>query len=545
MFVTHESGAGYGGLDGIQLINAKTMRDEGVIEVPGAPDLAGIVFDSQRRKVYTVERGTNNLFVLLWDALTKTLTIEGGEPKTLAEIGNYACGLALDEIDDILYVTSIDDHSVESNVVHYYDANDPNWGHEGSIEIVVDSNDRYAVGIAVYNDGQGTKYLYTGAYDFDESYDYLVRTDISDINNPSSTETDIGAGVIGIAVDDDTGLVYVTTSNDHIEVYNPATWPCDPCYIEDANINGPAGICVPTADVSYKPPFPFVELFKDDNDVECVSPLISEAEHELLGTPYNWLYYDIDCNANGYADTNVVIKDYLPFEVDYNSSDPCGLYDPNTHTVTWNIGDMSALYSNTFRIQVGVNYYARPGYTITNYCEIESDEYCTFTIEDTNICCYGDNIIYVNPDANDPNSFHNGTSWLDAYIDLQEALHAGRTCGFFQIWVAEGTYKPTKRSDIGARAVSFELPSNVGIYGGFPNTGDPNWYDRNWHTHITTLSGDVINLGDKSDNSYHLVKCVDVNNAVLDGFTITAGYANSSGLVNSSSKNSLCLRQNL
>lgn len=68
MFVTHESLAGYGGLEGIQLINAKTMVDEGVIEVQGAPDLAGIVFDNERRKVYAVERGTNKLFVLLWDA---------------------------------------------------------------------------------------------------------------------------------------------------------------------------------------------------------------------------------------------------------------------------------------------------------------------------------------------------------------------------------------------------------------------------------------------------------------------------------------------
>jgi hypothetical protein len=244
----------------------------------------------------------------------------------------------------------------------------------------------------------------------------------------------------------------------------------------------------------------------------------------LLGTPYNWLYYNIYCNANGYADTNVIITDYLPVEVDYNSSDPCGLYDSNTHTVTWNIGDMSVSYSNTFRIQVGVNYHAKPGHTITNYCEIESDQYCTFTTWTTDICCYSGNIIYVNQDAN---GFNNGTSWLDAYTDLQDALLTARTCGCEQIWVAEGTYIPieTYSSDISARAISFELPSNVGIYGGFPNTGDPNWFDRDWQAYITTLSGDIRKLGDKSDNSYHVVKCVDVNNVVFDGFTITAGNA--------------------
>jgi len=47
----------------------------------------------------------------------------------------------------------------------------------------------------------------------------------------------------------------------------------------------------------------YFDIKKDANGVNCVSLLISEAEHELLGTPYNWLYYNIDCNAIGYADT--------------------------------------------------------------------------------------------------------------------------------------------------------------------------------------------------------------------------------------------------
>ena len=35
-------------------------------------------------------------------------------------------------------------------------------------------------------------------------------------------------------------------------------------------------------------------IYKEVNDVNCVSPLISEAEHELLEIPYNWLYYNIE-----------------------------------------------------------------------------------------------------------------------------------------------------------------------------------------------------------------------------------------------------------
>jgi len=148
----------------------------------------------------------------------------------------------------------------------------------------------------------------------------------------------------------------------------------------------------------------------------------------------------------------------------------------------------------------------------------------------TNICCYSGNIIYVNQDANDPNSFHNGTSWLDAYTDLQEGFHTARMCDCDQILVAEGTYKPvyTYIRDESTRSISFELIDDVAVYGGFPNSGDPNFADRNWRIHITTLSGDIAYQNSEYDNSYHVVKCEDVNNAILDGFTITAGYADGS-----------------
>jgi hypothetical protein len=283
-------------------------------------------------------------------------------------------------------------------------------------------------------------------------------------------------------------------------------------------------------DVGYKPPFPLLTLVKDNNDPndECVSPLISEEEHEWLGTPYNWLYYKIKYDANGHSDTNVIITDYLPAEVNYISSDPNGVYDPdpNLRTVTWNnIGDISPSDSNTFWIKVAVNYYAKPGHKITNYCEIESDNYFMFTTKDVNVCCYGGNIIYVDEDANGCN---NGTSWLDAYKDLQDAFIDANNCGTEQIRVAKGTYKPTDMNDTGARSISFELLDDVAVYGGFP-TGGGTWSEREPSTYETILSGDIGKPNDLSDNSYHVVKSQDVNNAILDGFTITAGNADGSG----------------
>ncbi len=512
LFVTYE------GSNVIEMVNAKTMvSEENPVSVPGGSSLAGIAFDQYKQKLYVVKRQDNRLYVYLWNPVRKKLTLEGDIYKTLENIGTYpygAWGIALDKSSNSLYVTS------STNTVYYYDTNDPNFGCKGFINIDVNSIARQAVGIAV---DSTNRYMYTGSFTggYGQHY-YLVRTDINDVNNPLFKEKPIGAHVIGITTDPCTGLIYITTSNYHIEVHDTNNFDALPYDTETTDSSGPADIVL-AGDVSYKDPFPLVELVKDVNDGNCVSPLISEAEHELYGTPYNWLYYNIHYDANGFADTNVFITDHLPDEVDYNSSDPNGYYDPDKHTVTWKIPVMSASDSNTYRIQVGVNHYAKPGYKIYNYCEIESDEYCTFAVEDTNICCYGGDIIYVNKDANDPNSCHNGTSWLHAYKDLQEALHTARTCDCDQIRAAEGTYKPTTTSD---RSIFFELVNNIAIYGGFPNSGDPNFADRNWQTRITTLSGDIGTPNEKNDNSYHVVKCEDVNNVILDGFTITAGKAN-------------------
>lgn len=136
-------------------------------------------------------------------------------------------------------------------------------------------------------------------------------------------------------------------------------------------------------------------------------------------------------------------------------------------------------------------------------------------------------IIYVKADATGGN---NGTSWIDAYQSLQDALSStGNNTGSFQIWVAKGNYKP---SAVGARPVSFTLKNGVAIYGGF-NGNETQRSQRNWKNNVTILSGDIGTAGDNSDNSYHVVYNYNNNldnTAVLDGFTITGGNANSNNL---------------
>jgi len=128
----------------------------------------------------------------------------------------------------------------------------------------------------------------------------------------------------------------------------------------------------------------------------------------------------------------------------------------------------------------------------------------------------GGTILYVKPGAEG-----DCLSWATA-CDLQTALHKGIA---HQIWVAKGTYTPVPATETN-REVSFELISGVWIYGGFPSDGG-DWEDRDWEANPTTLSGEIGNVGDISDNSYHVVSAIGVNyTARLDGFTITGGGKN-------------------
>jgi predicted outer membrane repeat protein len=126
-------------------------------------------------------------------------------------------------------------------------------------------------------------------------------------------------------------------------------------------------------------------------------------------------------------------------------------------------------------------------------------------------------IRYVKWNANGEN---NGTSWADAYKDLQSALAAASDDS--EIWVAAGTYKPTTFAD---RTASFALKNGVAIYGGFAGT-ETSHIQRDPAANVTILSGEIGAAGN-SDNSYHVLvgSFVDAT-AVLDGFTITGGNAN-------------------
>ena len=135
------------------------------------------------------------------------------------------------------------------------------------------------------------------------------------------------------------------------------------------------------------------------------------------------------------------------------------------------------------------------------------------------------NVSFVTPvyvDASLTSGSHDGSSWSNAYQDLQAALTAA--VSGTRILVAGGTYTPTSGTD---RTTSFQLKNGVEIAGGYAGDANPgNPSARDISLYLTTLSGNIGTPGSQNDNSYHvLVGSGTDSTGVLDGFTITAGNA--------------------
>ncbi len=128
-------------------------------------------------------------------------------------------------------------------------------------------------------------------------------------------------------------------------------------------------------------------------------------------------------------------------------------------------------------------------------------------------------IIYVKPNAAGAN---NGTSWANAYKNLQVAL-AAATPGN-QLWVAAGTYYPTNGFN---RSLYFRLRTGIALYGGFAGN-ETLLSQRKPAVHLTILSGNIGDPGTSTDNSYHVVYGGGDSSAILDGFRIIGGNADAS-----------------
>jgi uncharacterized repeat protein (TIGR01451 family) len=210
----------------------------------------------------------------------------------------------------------------------------------------------------------------------------LIKTDLDTNTETSFNIRTLNGGlatdcVVGLAVDLDTGLVYVTTGNqasggsDRILVFDS-----DLTHLHSTvDIGNPTGVVVPRVAITYNP----LNLTKDDGlaDDACVSPSDS-------------VTYDLcfDNTANTYAVNNVTVVDTLPTEMDFVSATDSGAYDSGNHEVTWNIGTLAAgATEQCVSVSVQVNASASPGTAITNQSNVDSDETGpAYAIEDTAVC---------------------------------------------------------------------------------------------------------------------------------------------------------------
>lgn len=130
--------------------------------------------------------------------------------------------------------------------------------------------------------------------------------------------------------------------------------------------------------------------------------------------------------------------------------------------------------------------------------------------------CPNGGVLYVSRTTEAPGD---GKSWSSAFKDLQDALMVAESC---EIWVGSNTYTPTSGT---SRTATFALDSGLGVYGGFNGT-ESQRSQRNWQSNPTVLSGNINDLGEQADNSYHVVTGSGTDDtAVLDGFIVVAGNA--------------------
>jgi len=335
----------------IQLLDAETMTDAGIITVPEASNLAGIVYDHEKRLLYCVDRGENVLYAYDWDPETTTLTHVPDSPFILW--GASAYGIALDEIDDLLYVAN------GTQTVTVYNTSD--WRRVDRIGLT-----RTAISIAL-DVARGL--LYTGAGYAGDMYltQYHLATGVE-----AEVQVEPDAGVMGLAVDLKTGFVYLDTGmnnapgGDNLQVYDTKLNQIDLVY----DIGNPTGLVVPARDISYNPLNLRKTLVRGSSD-----SIGSETPSVRAGATITYgIHFD---NYNDFTATDVLVADTLPEEVSFVTADDDGVsghYDPKTHTYEWLYSSLPPGTSTVLELTVQVQKDVELGTIMTNSVTINSDQ---------------------------------------------------------------------------------------------------------------------------------------------------------------------------
>ena len=503
LFVTHEDHGGTGG-DQIEIINAKTMQYVDTVTATGAKNLAGIVVDKGKKKVYAIDRDyLGRLYVYSWNAQSRTLTPDFPEPYYVQlQDCQKGFGIALDEENNRLYVAD------NTKKIKYYNTN--TWSKVGEIPPTTNASCN-VISVAIDVPNQFLYYGSMGTYGQGDPNLYKYN-----ISTQTKSSVVIGSGnfvsVAGIAVDQETSLVYITVyggpfdniepfPKDRLMVYNSSLqrlW-----YSSD--IGNPAGVAV-SANVGYKEPY--FSITKDSN--VPVNNCVVFDQH---------ITFDIEWDANGHSDTNAFVIDYLPSDLEFLFSEPNeDDYNSVNNTLKWYLPGFNGNSSGTIQVTARVKSQTCTCGKLKNIAYLEGDNYCSAASEDVNYCW--DGIIYVDKDVTD--SDENGITWYDAFKELQDALTAIRKCEDMNvinsIWVAEGVYKPVYDTGTGYASKSFELIDGISLLGHFAGyETSPEQRDFANPNNQTILEGQI---GQDYERVSYIIKGDEIEGCLIDGFTV-------------------------
>lgn len=143
---------------------------------------------------------------------------------------------------------------------------------------------------------------------------------------------------------------------------------------------------------------------------------------------------------------------------------------------------------------------------------------------------FSQGVVYVrwNAPGND-----DGSSWMDAYRDLQDALDNASEGD--SIWIAAGTYYPGGFTP--DTLSTFYINKSISLFGGFAGN-EGRFSERDRMQHVSHLSGDLARndidgdlVQNRSDNAQHVVTVeADSTDVVtFDGLAITGGHTSDNG----------------
>ena len=175
---------------------------------------------------------------------------------------------------------------------------------------------------------------------------------------------------------------------------------------------------------------------------------------------------------------------------------------------------------------------------------LNSPEACGTTEYSLNVTKSIKYMVYVNDNSPCLPEKEDGETWGTAFKNLQNGINKALNEGK-EIWVAEGIYKPTFRTEVSdPRSATFLIKTGIEIKGGF--NGDETNSNPAGSLYNTILTGDLAGNDDSitvwppavsdstyiKDNSYHVMTLKGYKSSKsvkLSNITVTGGIANGEG----------------